>query len=369
VIQPVNSIEIQEGATRLFVPKAHSVKGPGKRVGRVFFNSQMAFNRDITVAFFRTLDFKGRKALDAMAATGARGIRIANEVRGGFELTLNDRDAEALEHIQANIELNGLQSICTANHEDLRCHLAKKVYDYIDIDPFGTPAPFMQASLQGLKRNGILAITATDTAPLAGTHGRKCERRYMARPLRSPFCHETGLRILIGYIAREAAQLDKGIEPLLCFYADHYFRCYLRVKDSAAAAEESLGKLGYLTYDPVTHERGFTKEFQERAYGPMWGARTIDHELTARMCADETLAQRERCAKYIELWRNELDIPHFYESNELSSMLKLSPPVLDRLIERLNHSGRASKTHFSPSGFKTDIPLNELLRLYPDMTA
>jgi tRNA (guanine26-N2/guanine27-N2)-dimethyltransferase len=302
VIHPPESIEIQEGATRLFVPELHSIKGPGKRVGRVFYNGQMAFNRDISVAFLRTLDLKGRKALDAMAATGARGIRLANEAGEGIEITLNDRDAAASEYIQANIELNQLSN-CTRSNEDLRCHLARKVYDYIDLDPFGTPAPFMQACLQGLKRNGVLAITATDTAPLAGTHAKKCVRRYMARPLRSVFGHETGLRILIGYIAREAAQLDKGVEPLLCFYADHYFRCYLRVRDSAAAADEALGKLGYLTYDPVTHERGFGPDYRQGSYGPMWGAPIIDHELMARMNAEGSLEAKGRCAKYIDLWR------------------------------------------------------------------
>ena len=365
MIGPDASIEIKEGATRLFVPETHSIKGPGKRVGRVFFNGQMAFNRDISVAFFRTQDFKGRKALDAMAATGARGVRIAHEAGDDLEITINDRDAEASKFIQANIDLNELSN-CTANNEDLRCHLSRKVYDYIDLDPFGTPAPFMQACLQGLKRNGVLAITATDTAPLAGTHAKKCARRYMARPLRSVFCHETGLRILIGYVAREAAQLDKGIEPLLCFYADHYFRCYLRVRDSAAAADVALGKLGYLTYDHQSHERGFSEDYHPGSYGPMWGAPIIDHELMAMMSADGSLEENERCLKYIGLWREELDMPYFYESNELSSMLKLSPPVLDGLLERLNRVGRASKTHFSPSGFKTDLPLKELLLHYPD---
>jgi tRNA (guanine26-N2/guanine27-N2)-dimethyltransferase len=35
------------------VPSEHSTKGPGKRIGRVFYNQQMAFNRDISVLFFQ----------------------------------------------------------------------------------------------------------------------------------------------------------------------------------------------------------------------------------------------------------------------------------------------------------------------------
>ena len=363
---PPDAVEIVEGATRLFVPRAHSIRGPGKRIGRVFFNDQMAFNRDISVMFFNCLDFKGKSALDAMSATGARGVRIAKECVTDFNMTLNDRDEEAFRFIQANIELNCLDK-CQATNEDLRSHLTRKVYDYIDLDPFGTPVPFVQSALQGLKRKGIIAITATDTAPLAGTYPKKCMRRYMASPLRSLFGHETGLRILIGYIAREAAQLDKGIEPLLCFYADHYFRCYLRVPESAAVADATLNNLGYLIYDDRTHEREFTFEPKGECYGPMWGASLYDRELLDEMKLPGTLEEKERCSKYLTLWRAELAMPFFYESNELSSLLKLSPPELEKVVNKLNEVGRASKTHFSPTSFKTDLPLKDILRLYPDI--
>jgi tRNA (guanine26-N2/guanine27-N2)-dimethyltransferase len=302
-----------------------------------------------------------------MAATGARGVRLANEAPGRMEVVINDKDPRAYEYIRANIELNSLDR-CTAVHQDLRCHLAGNVYDYIDIDPFGTPVPFVQASLQGLKRNGILAVTATDTAPLAGTHAKKCARRYMARPLRNVFGHETGLRILVGYLAREAAQLDKGVRPLLCFYADHYFRCFLQLPESAASADESLSYLGYLEYDPSTHERSWGSGHTPTAAGPLWLGPLHDRALLAGMEAGEDLAQGPRCAKYLDLWRSELDVPFFYENNDLSSLLRISPPALDQVVERLGREGKASKTHFSPTGFKTDLGLEDLRRAYLDMS-
>ncbi|MDD1756091.1 MAG: tRNA (guanine(26)-N(2))-dimethyltransferase [Methanomassiliicoccales archaeon] len=360
-----DSLETEEGRTRLLIPEAHSSKGPGKRLGCVFFNAQMAFNRDVSVMLFRALRIKGT-ALDAMAATGARGVRLANESPGDYEMFINDKDPRAFRYIQANMELNSLDN-CQAVNQDLRCHLASKVHDYVDIDPFGTPVPFIQPALQGLKRNGVLALTATDTAPLAGTHAKKCVRRYMARPLRNDFGHETGLRILMGYLAREAAQVDKGIRPVLCFYADHYFRCFVRCPESAAAAEESLANLGFLCYDPTTHERSWSKEPSATAYGPMWLGPLHDRATLSDMEAAEGLQERERCRKYLELWRGELEWPFFYENNELSSMLKLSPHVLEQVIERLNHIGHASRTHFSPTGFKTDLPLKDVRATYLDM--
>jgi len=362
---PSDAIEIMEGRTRLLIPEAHSSKGPGKRLGCVFFNAQMAFNRDVSVMLFRTLRLRG-SALDAMAATGARGIRLANECRGEYRMFMNDKDPRAFGYIQANIELNALEN-CEATNQDLRCHLASKVHDYVDIDPFGTPAPFVQASLQGLKRNGVLAVTATDTAPLAGTHAKKCIRRYMARPLRNVFGHETGLRILIGYLAREAAQLDKGIKPLLCYYADHYFRCFLRVPENAAAADESLSHLGYLCCDQSSHERSWSIDHSPGASGPMWLGPLHDRGVLSDMDAEKGLEERERCLKYLGLWREELETPFFYENNEISSMLKLSPHVLDEVVERLSQVGHASKTHFSPTAFKTDLPLSEVRAAYLDM--
>ena len=364
--QPLDSVQITEGSTRLFIPREHSSKGPGKRIGRVFFNGQMAFNRDITLAFFNAIDMKNKSALDGMAATGARGLRVAHECDGPPNVVLNDRDSEAFRYIQANIELN-MPISCEAKNEDLRALLTHECYDFIDIDPFGTPVPFISASVQGLKRKGVLAITATDTAPLAGTYAKKCSRRYMARPLRSGFGHETGLRILLGYLAREAAQFDRGVVPLLCFYADHYFRLYVRMPENAAAADQSLTNLGYLYFDQETGRRWVSKDLEKEAYGPIWIGPTRDEELLMKLKVPSTAQQPDRCAKYIDLWKAEVDLPFFYENNEISSLLKLSPPNLDAVITWLSRHGKASKTHFSPTGFKSDLPYEDILRLYPDI--
>jgi tRNA (guanine26-N2/guanine27-N2)-dimethyltransferase len=190
----------------------------------------------------------------------------------------------------------------------------------------------------------------------------------MARPLRCVFGHEVGLRVLIGYLAREAAQLDKGIEPLLCFYADHYFRIYLRLTENAAAADRSLSNLGYLTFDRETLVREVSHEFSENAAGPLWVAPLTEKSLLDDMMNVDSMQHPARCAKYLNIWRQELDVPHFYENNELSSYLHSSPPELERMLDRIRQNGKASRTHFSPSGFKTDLSLKELLTLYPEVS-
>ena len=99
----------------------------------------------------------------------------------------------------------------------------------------------------------------------------------------------------------------------------------------------------------------------------MWLGPLYDRATLSEMDAGEGLQERDRCVKYLGTWRDELETPFFYENNELSSMLRLSPHVLDEVIERLNQTGHASRTHFSPTSFKTDLPLKEVRSAYLDM--
>jgi tRNA (guanine26-N2/guanine27-N2)-dimethyltransferase len=313
--------------------------------------------------FFAHPDVRPARALDAMAATGARAVRIMKEVGPDLEFHINDWEKVSADVIQRNVDLNQAER-CVVRNEDLKCLLAHERFDYVDLDPFGTPVPFLHSAVQGLRKKGILAMTATDTAPLAGTHAKKCVRRYQARPCRCVFGHEVGLRLLIGYVARQAAMFDKGVEPLLCFYADHYMRLYVRLPESADAADASLAKLGYFKFDRTTHERTILEDYEAGASGPIWLGDIIDHDFIQKMPLLDTLAEKDRCAKYLQLWKDELNVPFFYENNELSSDLHVSPPRQDRLLEGLSEIGKVSKTHFSPTGFKCDQPYSVVKERY-----
>ena len=361
-----NSIQIMEGPTKIIVPEDHSAGGPGKINGSVFFNEQMAFNRDISVMFLRAFD-KEMTVADAMAATGSRSVRIANEAPK-TQVTANDISVYAIPYIEENIRVNGLQN-CVSSNRNLHSLLAENVFDYIDIDPFGSPMPFLHSSIIGCKRNGYLAITATDTAPLAGAHRAKCERRYQCRPLRGPMCHEAGLRILIGSIAREAAKFDKGIRPMLSFSSDHYFRTYVQLRDGAGHADESLDKLIYVSYDPETLERSYSPEpDKEHVHGPFWGGELFDREHLSKMDCHDTAAER-RCTKMMSLWKDEIDdTPLMYEISEISSYLKLTTPPFEKFIDRMKQYGRTSRTHISPTGFKTELTLKEIFSVYKEVS-
>ena len=360
-----NGVVIHEGSTDILVPAVHSSGGPGKIQG-VFFNEQMAFNRDVSIMLLKALN-RDVTVADAMAATGSRSVRIANEVKGS-QVTANDISADAVSYIDANIELNHLDN-CRSSNRDLHILFAEESFDYVDLDPFGSPVPFIQSAIRGCRKNGILAVTATDTAPLAGAHAPKCRRRYQSEPVRGFMCHEGGLRILMCSLAKELAKFDRGMKPLLSFYADHYLRTYVQVLDSVEKADATLDQLGYMQYDTATMERSTSKRYDDvHKYGPFWLGPLHDQEFLKKM--DPTgMAAEKRCGKYLDLWRNELDSEIFvYDMSELSSHTKMSPAKLSDFINLLNEHGKASFTHMSPTSFKTDIPLDEVVSLYKEIS-
>ncbi len=355
---------ITEGKTRLLVPEVHSTQGPGKiNAGSVFFNEQMAFNRDVSIMLLRALGRPAMTVADAMTATGSRAVRIANEVPG-TEVTANDFDENAIPYIKANIELNGLTNV-TPSHANMHALFADNSFDYVDLDPFGSPSLFIQSAIRGTRKRGILAVTATDTAPLAGAQAPKCRRRYQCEPIRGYMCHEGGLRILLCTIAREMGKFDMGMRPLLSFSADHYYRAYVQIESGTAACDRMLDQLGYMKYDMRTLEREAVKEYDsEHRLGPFWLGPLFDKELLNRM-SPEGMAKEKKCSKMLDIWRNEIDsVPFVYDMSELSSYTKLSPPNLDFFVERMNEIGKTSKTHFSPTSFVTELPLKDILAVY-----
>lgn len=361
-------ITIREGSTDLIIPAEHSAGGPGKKTGDVFFNEQMAFNRDVSVMLLRSFE-KKLSVADAMSATGSRAVRIANEAPL-TEVVANDRDPAATEMIRSNIELNGLKN-CKASNRDLGALLAEEQFDYVDIDPFGSPMPFLHSAIKGCRRNGILAITATDTAPLAGANPKKCIRRYNSVPYKGRMCHDTGLRVLMATIARELAKFDRGMAPILSFYADHYFRTYVKVTEGAANADETLSNLVYLQIDRENGRqtgirRTISKEHSD--HGPFWGGPLHDRSVLGKM--DTTgMAEENRCNRMLEMWKNELDVPFPYDISELSSILKISPPKRERLFEVLEGYGNVSQSHMSPTLFLTDADADDVIKAFKEASA
>ena len=88
-------------------------------------------------------------------------------------------------------------------------HPLSKRFTIIDIDPYGSPASFLDGAVQAVDDGGLLCITCTDMAGLCGNHGEASFAKYGAMPLKSKCCHEivSGILIFIGNIGQLFAML------------------------------------------------------------------------------------------------------------------------------------------------------------------
>jgi len=224
----------------------------------------------------------------------------------------------------------------------------------------------MDLGWQRLARNGILSITATDTAPLCGSKPEACARRYMATPMRSGCAHEFGLRILVGNAVRRAAAFDMGLEPMLCYYQGHYFRAYFRMRKGAGKADAALGNLGHVAWDGVEGYSVHREKPEGRFAGPLWTGELWDPETVRKMLAasDETMA-KETVTLLAKIGREMPLPPYYHHVDHLASMTGKSPPRTAWLLERLGEAGfRASGVHYNPKGIRTDAGLRELGEIF-----
>ena len=142
----------------------------------------------------------------------------------GIHAILNDWSQEAFEMIKENIKINGLEEKTLATPQECNMLLHEKKSHIVDIDPFGTPSPFLDAASASVQN--MLSVTATDTAPLCGAHLNSGIRKYAAVPLNTEYHSEMGLRVLLGACARELAKHEKGMSAL-AFTCDTSLRPHL----------------------------------------------------------------------------------------------------------------------------------------------
>jgi tRNA (guanine26-N2/guanine27-N2)-dimethyltransferase len=365
---------ITEGTTQIEVPIPDENSSFPPSSVSVFYNPEMQLNRDISVAAIACFvkDNPEYTYLDALSASGIRGLRIANEV--GLATTMSDWEEESVGLIEKNIILNSLEN-CTAIKRNANVVMLDNSFDIIDLDPFGTPAPFLDAACRSARK--LLCVTATDTAPLCGAHKKAGIRRYGAVPLKTDYYPEMGVRILIGAIARTLARSDKAMTPLLSYASQHYYRVFVEVKKNVVSADECLKQMGFVSqcfkcgemhkeFGLAVHMDKECPECGEKTTiaGPLWLGSLHDRDFCDCVLAECEKREFTRAVKLIRLCRDELDIPLHYDYHKLCKSLGISARRTDELISVLRERGfGASRTHFSGVSFKTDAPLGEIKRI------
>ncbi|MEE8168347.1 MAG: tRNA (guanine(10)-N(2))-dimethyltransferase [Candidatus Hydrothermarchaeales archaeon] len=357
--------EIVEGTTKLLVPKS----GDASKKQVVFYNPRSKLSRDVSCSVIKALAReKDILYLDLLAASGARGIRVANEA--GVSVHLNDASAEAYENILRNAELNDVEVEVSNEPADLFLRRNSRAFNFIDIDPFGSPAFFLDNAVATLKRNGYLAFAATDTAALCGVYPKTCLRRYSSLPIRCEFAHEVGLRILLGYTARICARYGKGMNCLLSHSTEHYFRTYIELPKGKKEADLTLEQMGYLYYCRACLNRSFERQLfsmpkeckcghEYEVAGPLWLGSIKDSEFCRRVLSESRYLWDAELEKLLETITQEVDIPFYYDIHTLCSKLKVSAPPMEKIIRGLR-GYKTSRTHFSPTCIKTEAGVEKL---------
>lgn len=367
----MDRIEVEEGRTRFFVPLQDSAHPFPPGTAPVFYNRRMELNRDATVLFISVI--QPRTYLDAMGASGARGIRIASEC--GVPVTINDRDPRAVGLIQENAAHAGVgvEVTCQNMHTLLSC----RRFDAVDLDPYGSPAPYCDSALRGTLR--YLMVTATDTAPLCGAHQKAGIRRYFAHPVNNEYHAETGLRTLLAFVVREAVKYDRGIRPLFCFSREHYVRAHFRLENGAGKADKAVAGIGYIhqcSACPDRIEQHGILPVPEPCHscgsttvpiGPLWLGAIQDPEILAAMLdrlPEQPLNTARELGSLLHILRDELSTSSFYDYHVLAKQGKVSPKPIGDVIAGLRDTGyRASRTHYTGTGIRTDAPYQAIMEL------
>ncbi len=369
---------ITEGSTKVEVPVPDENSSFPPSSAAVFYNPAMKPNRDIAVAAIACFAESAPEYtyLDALSASGVRGLRVAKEV--GLSTTMSDWDDVSFELIKKNIELNCLSN-CTAIKRNANVVMLDNSYDIIDLDPFGSPAPFLDAACRSVKR--LLCITATDTAPLCGAHKKAGIRNYAAVPLKTEYYPEMGVRILLGAAARTLARHDKAMIPLLSYASAHYVRIFAAIKKGIKDADECLLDIGFISHcfscGMREWKNGLAVHMEERCRicghstspgGPLWLGRLQDSDFCEKVLGEVRKRGFLQSEKLIEACRDELDIPMHYDYHKICRSLGITAMPTDELILALKERGfMASRTHFTGTSFKTDAGIEELKKVVMEL--
>ncbi len=385
---------VEEGEVKVLVPKLEAfVEKPQEYApskAPVFYNPVMELNRDFAVLAMQAYQRMVSHEIvicEPLAGCGIRGIRFAKEVEGVKSVLINDINEKAFQLAKCNIKLNRLSKRVKAENEDanflLACYSApRKRFDAVDIDPFGSPIPFLDSAIRTLKDGGFLALTATDMAPLCGVHPKACIRKYGGKPLRTEYCHEIAVRLMIGCLAVTAAKYEIGVIPLFTHSTDHYARAYLILKHGAEKADGSLGEMGYILHcfkcfhretinknSLIGHggkclECGSKMDFS----GPLWLGKLFDERFCNLMESEakkKRLKSKGKIRKILTLIKEECDAPAaYYVLDRLCDKMDLLVPSVKKVLYLLKEKGfQASPTHFNPKGIRTNASAVEMKAL------
>ncbi|KAM9514139.1 LOW QUALITY PROTEIN: tRNA (guanine(26)-N(2))-dimethyltransferase [Guaruba guarouba] len=336
----------------------------------------------------------------AAGAGGASGLRapLHSLRQGGAGLravVANDCSARATELIGRNVAFNGVGALVTPSMADARmlmyqCKADREPFDVIDLDPYGSPAHFLDAAVQAVSEGGLLCVTCTDMGVLAGNNAETSYSKYGAVSLKGKFCHEMALRIILHSLGPHS-QLLPALHRAAARHQRRLLHPRLRAGLHRAGEGESLGQqtgsglpLRRLRHPPLqrmgkatAHGNGYggvvstgppvgpTCEFCQQRHqlgGPIWAEPLHDVPFVQRVLAalersPQRFQTQERMQGVLSGIAEELsDVPLYYTLEGLSSTVHCNTPSLLQFSSALLHAGYRVLSHACRTAVKTDAP-------------
>jgi tRNA (guanine26-N2/guanine27-N2)-dimethyltransferase len=325
------------------------------RDSKVFFNPMRDFDRDLNVIFINALGKHELRGIDLFGGSGVRGLRLASETNAFNLMRINDLKTSAI--ISKNVKLNTSKlksKIDVTSFDATDIYSSKEGYDYLDIDPFGSPVRYLLQAMPKVRYGGVMALTATDGAALYGKATRAGTLKYGAKSFKTSYFNEVGLRILIKRTEEIANMYDRSVTPLFFDVRRHYLRVYFR-----AGKADARRKLGYIYQCTSCPNRSLMHsdhcEFcgeKNIEIGPLWLGRLFERDLVKTMY---NLAQDERVKRYLQTMKGESDAVSYYTTAELASYLKSKEKSVDAY---------GTKTVLNDKGFRSEREFKDMLEEY-----
>ncbi|POY73132.1 hypothetical protein BMF94_3825 [Rhodotorula taiwanensis] len=376
--------------------------------------------------------------LEALSATGLRAIRYAKELPLLRYVIANDLSASAVEDIRRNIAYNGLapkglqslegtaglsedeikpgQQWSKADIEEAKLgkvranegdacvfmyqHRSEDArFDCVDLDPYGSAVPFLDAAMNAIADGGLMCVTCTDMGVLAGhNYPEKAFTHYGGVCVNAEYSHEVGLRLVLHALAATAAKYGRYIEPQLSLSIDFYVRLFIRVRtapkevkalasktslvyychtcqsphwQSFGRVQERAGKNGNvnLTYhvpagppEEVKGDRCSECGGKFHVGGPMWAAPLHNKAFVQSMLSHvsdnaKDFKTSDRIKGMLTVALAECEAPLYFSPSKMASLFNATcPPISTFGSALLNGGYEISRSHAVAGSIKTNAP-------------
>lgn len=349
------------------------------KVGEAFYNPKSQVVRDLGV--LAALAYKKQqgqlRVLEVMAGSGVRSLRYYLESDADF-VWVNEGNYQLNSLLQQNIQQTINSDRYKLTHWDAHrvffdCFNRRDYYDLVDVDCFGTAAPYLSTMLWATKIDGLMYLTSTDGRTLAGRIPDKSLQAYGAYPRSHPALQEQALRVIIGSVAQQAGTKGMGVEPVFSLFAGETYRVMYRLIRHANLTAENYGFLGYC------HQCGDYQTISWRKLGKavcpcdnsltvsgaMWLGALHDLSYLLEMKEFARVLQWHNIVKLLAIMESEAELPpYFFTLREIGKRGQLDLPKRSRIIEALQNRGyRASATHINAEAVKTDADIHTCIAI------